>query len=497
LVGTIMGFRAFGRAGSALGEPPAPPKRSLLGFAALNPEAPRRESVRPKRLAPASARTGAERDAPVTRPPPEARTEPLGPSRWFYAMSGAICLLGASVIGIVFAEHGQSVPAAVVAASALSDRSLDAAPSAAPATQPVAGSPELRALVEAQIRLMSECRGDPTRCGGYAVFSRAALEPIDAASFAFSPQPRGPSPAWLQRLRVPDEVRAAGDDPSLRNAFDYRTRNIAGRADFQRMYYRCSAYEDIIDASLARYGAPAWLKAVVYQESGCDPMATSNVGAKGLWQFMPEAARAYGLRVLEDDIDQRLDPVRASDAAVHFLIDLRQELGAWDLALAAYNMGPFGVSALVAQAGGRATFGDLSGAGLLPHETAAYVPAIEAYALILENLRTVRLGGGGGHPQSLAEITVRPGTRLSLIARAAHTSTLHIREINRAFLRDTVPEGETTAWVPDSEAHRAQVFFEGPSDGDRADTCVPEDFDWGTTVLETSKFAKKCASGRP
>jgi hypothetical protein len=183
---------------------------------------------------------------------------------------------------------------------------------------------------------------------------------------------------------------------------------------------------------------------------------------------------------------------------VHFLTDLRQELGAWDLALAAYNMGPFGVTALVAQVGGRATFDDLVGAGLLPHETASYVPAIEAYALILENLHAVRLGGGGGHPQSLAEITVRPGTRLSLIARAAHTSTLHIRELNRAFLRDVVPNGETTAWVPDSEEHRAQVFLEGPIDDDRADTCVPEDFDWGTMVLEASKFAKKCIpQGRP
>jgi hypothetical protein len=92
---------------------------------------------------------------------------------------------------------------------------------------------------------------------------------------------------------------------------------------------------------------------------------------------------------------------------------------------------------------------------------------------------------------------VKPGTRLSLIARAAHTSTVHIREMNRAYLKDVVPQGETTAWVPDSESHRAQIFLDGTPADDTTDACVPEDFDWGTTVLETSRYAKKCARSAP
>jgi membrane-bound lytic murein transglycosylase D len=208
---------------------------------------------------------------------------------------------------------------------------------------------------------------------------------------------------------------------------------------------------------------------------------------------MPESARSYGLRVSEGEVDERLDPVRSTDAAIHFLTDLHHDLGAWDLALAAYNMGPFGIFVRIKQVGGKAGFWDLAQASLLPEETAGYVPAIEAFALVLENLRSLHLGGAGKHPQTTAEITVKPGTRLSLIARAAHTSTLVVKELNRAYLGDAVPDGETTAWVPESEAHRAQIFFDSPPPDDRVDTCVPEDFDWGTTVLETSKYAQKCA----
>jgi hypothetical protein len=72
---------------------------------------------------------------------------------------------------------------------------------------------------------------------------------------------------------------------------------------------------------------------------------------------------------------------------------------------------------------------------------------------------------------------------------------LRIRELNPAILRDVVPEGQTTVYVPDAEAHRAQVFLETLPPGDNRDTCVPEDFDWGAKSFDTSKFAASCAGG--
>jgi hypothetical protein len=358
-------------------------------------------------------------------------------------------------------------------------------------------TPELRALLEAQSKLAISCKNDPASCGrGWTPISRDAFNPVDRASLTLIPARETPLPAWLQRLKLPRDFPVR-DDPTLRAMFDFNTKNISGRQRFQAKLFECAAYDDIFDSTLVKYGAPSWLSAVVYQESGCDPRATSEVGARGLWQFMPESARAYGLRVVDGEIDERLNPLKSTDAAIHFLTDLQRKLGAWDLVLAAYNMGPFAVVARLAQAGESAGFWDLSHAGLLPDETAGYVPAIEAYALALQNLNRLQFSRDGKRLESTAEIIVKPGLRLSLIARAASTTTLHVRDLNPEFLRDVVPEGETTVRVPDAESHRAQVFVESWSPDDNRDTCVPEDFDWGAKQFDTSKFAKSCPQNAP
>jgi hypothetical protein len=358
-------------------------------------------------------------------------------------------------------------------------------------------TPQLRALLDIQSRMVSNCNDDPARCArGWARRSRDALEVVDAGTLLPpSPSPDGPRAAWLQRLKMPHDFPVQ-DAPSLRGVFDYETKNIAGRQHFQSKVFDCAAYADIFDDTLVKYGAPSWLTAVVFQESGCNPTATSEVGAKGLWQFMPESARAYGLRVVDDEVDERLNPVKSTEAAIHFLTDLQRKLGAWDLALAAYNMGPFAVTMRIAQVGGKAGFWDLERAGLLPEETAAYVPAIEAHALVLENLGRLQFSNVGKRPESTAEIMVKAGTRLSLVARAAATTTLRIRELNPEFLRDVVPDGEVTARVPD-DAHRAQTFLETLPPDDEKDLCVPENFDWGAQNFETSKYAAACTRPAP
>ncbi len=358
-------------------------------------------------------------------------------------------------------------------------------------------TPELRALIDAETRIAASCRDDPSRCSrGWARRSREVLDSPDAGTLSSLPAPtEGPPSAWLTRLKVPADC-GIRDEPSLRGVFDYESKNISGRQQFQQKIFECAAYSDIFESTFIKYGAPTWLTAVVFQESGCDPRAASPVGARGLWQFMPDAGRAYGLRVVEDDVDERLNPVKSTEAGVHFLTDLRRKLGSWDLALAAYNMGPFGVATRIAQVGGKATFWDLARAGLLPDETSAYVPAIEAHALILANIQRLQFSNDGKRLESTAEILVKAGTRLSLIARAAATSTLRIRQLNPEFLRDVVPDGEASARVPDAEAHRAQTFLEQHATDDDRDLCVPDDFDWGIKPFETSKYAATCERGK-
>jgi membrane-bound lytic murein transglycosylase D len=356
-------------------------------------------------------------------------------------------------------------------------------------------TPQLRALIDAQSRLASNCKNDSPQCRSpWTAFAREAMDP-NQAPITLEPAPAAaPLSSWLVKLKKPADFPLV-EHPLLKGAYDYDAKHIVGHAQFQQTYRRCSEYSDIIEGALLKYGAPTWLVAVVYQESQCDPLAKSPVGAAGLWQFMPESARAYDLRVVEDEVDERLNPIKATDAGVRFLTDLERKLGSWDLALAAYNVGPYGVAARLNRVGGKAGFWDLVRAGLLPDETARYVPAIEAHALVLNNMAALDFDRGGSPKDDAADVRVRSGTRLSLVARAANTSTLRIHDLNLDFLEEVVPNGETTVRVPGSEARGAQDFLDTVPPSDKRDLCVPKNFDWGKTDFDTSPYAKSCGQG--
>ncbi|MEL6252935.1 MAG: lytic transglycosylase domain-containing protein [Bacteroidota bacterium] len=106
--------------------------------------------------------------------------------------------------------------------------------------------------------------------------------------------------------------------------------------------------------------------------------ATSAVGAKGFWQFMPATARQYGLEV-SDQVDERLHPDKATYAAARFLKAAHKQLGEWTLVAAAYNMGPTGVERAVKNNGTR----DYFQMDLNP-ETGAYLYRILGYKSVLE-----------------------------------------------------------------------------------------------------------------
>ncbi len=358
-------------------------------------------------------------------------------------------------------------------------------------------SPELRALLDEEAALqakllgMQKCEGDPETCKAMEKTRAFLVGDVPGTLVKRSGNPS--QRRWLGGMKMPDVP--VSDDERVRKVFEYYTENQVGRELFQSMLFRCGAYRDLIKSTLIRYGLPSGVLAVVFLESGCIPTAKSPVGAMGLWQLMPATGRAYHLRVT-DGIDERRSPPKSTEAAVRFLADVHQKLGSWELVFAAYNAGPFGILARIERAGGNATFWDLADNDLLPEETANYVPIIEAFALILENLRRLRFASSQLRaPENTADLDVPPGTRLSLVARAASSSVHQIRALNLDILADRVPGGiqdKIAVQVPKDVVWQAREALQDIlARNDDADLCVPETFDWGRQRF-TAEMEARC-----
>ena len=200
-------------------------------------------------------------------------------------------------------------------------------------------------------------------------------------------------------------------DAALRNARQPAVENrdpgpaavnfpAAGPAPHPAARARVELLRPRVEPILRSEGVPAEMTAVLLVESAGNPRALSPKGARGLWQFMPETARRYGLRV-DAERDDRLDLELSTRAAARYLRDLHQRFGDWPLALAAYNAGAVQVERAV-RLGGAPDFWRLSAQGLLPQETRAYVPAV------FRAMPPARLPGAPALPSQLGRSAPRP-----------------------------------------------------------------------------------------
>jgi len=138
---------------------------------------------------------------------------------------------------------------------------------------------------------------------------------------------------------------------TLRESAD-QIRFQRGQADkFREGLVRSGQWEDHIEGVFRDRGMPPELAALPHVESSFNPLAHSHAGAAGLWQFMPSTGRRF-LRI-DRAADDRLDPLRSSEAAASFLRESYDMTGTWPLALTGWNHGPGGVARAVRQLGTR------------------------------------------------------------------------------------------------------------------------------------------------
>ncbi|MEB2312292.1 MAG: transglycosylase SLT domain-containing protein [Sorangiineae bacterium] len=318
--------------------------------------------------------------------------------------------------------------------------------------------PELRALDDAERALFPKPLDGasagwswdlpgPVEHGGAEVVA-SGLPPGAVARAPADDDTAATTAEWLRSLTMPNlPVRL---DPRVVTYLEFYRDDPRGKSIAHVWAKKSGRYAPALKAALAKAGLPTDLVWLSLIESGHNPTIVSPAGAAGLWQFMPDAGRLYGLTV-DRWVDERLDPERATAAAVRYLSDLHRRFGNWDLAMAAYNMGFGGLSRAIRKYNSN-DFWELARyeAGI-PWETTLYVPKILAIAIVMNNKKAFGIDDVTPAPAvEFDTVLVAPGVPMGEVARAASTTAAALGELNPAYLvgrtPPTAPGAGQRAW---------------------------------------------------
>ena len=216
-----------------------------------------------------------------------------------------------------------------------------------------------------------------------------------------------------------------------------------------RMMRMSDYYFPIFEEALGRYNLPYELKYLPIIESALNPIARSYVGAAGLWQFMPATGKLYGLEI-NSLVDERMDPLKATEAACRFLSSMYNIYKDWNLVIAAYNCGSGNVNKAIRRANGKRDFWSIY--PFLPRETRNYVPIFIAanYAMNYGQEHGICKA-----PVEKAMITDTICTtdriHLQQISDNLGISMDELRRLNPQYSRDILPGGKPYALCLPSE----------------------------------------------
>lgn len=142
---------------------------------------------------------------------------------------------------------------------------------------------------------------------------------------------------------------------------------------------RANRYFPVLAPILKKNGLPADMIYLAVIESSLNPRALSPAKAAGLWQLMPATGKEYGLEV-NDDVDERYDPVKATEAASRYLKNAYAKYGNWESVAASYNGGMARISKELGAQQAESAFNLY-----LADETMRYIFRMLAMKLIMEN----------------------------------------------------------------------------------------------------------------
>lgn len=232
------------------------------------------------------------------------------------------------------------------------------------------------------------------------------------------------------------------------NLYTIRKRNLSSKILAWSKYY-FPMFEEALD----RANMPMELKYLAVIESALNPMATSPVGAAGMWQFMAPTGRMYGLKTTAI-YDERRDVQKSTEAAIKYLRNSYRIYGDWLLVIASYNCGPGNVNKAIRKAGGVKNFWAIQ--KYLPGETRGYVPAFIAAAYMMNYASEHNL-----YPAENFDIEFHTDTihvdasyNLNLLANNLEMSLNELLDYNPALRRSVIPYGveKVTLTLPYNKA---------------------------------------------
>ena len=231
-------------------------------------------------------------------------------------------------------------------------------------------------------------------------------------------------------------------------------------------------YFPLFEEALIKYGLPMELKYLPIIESALNPGANSVASAVGLWQFMYSTGKMYKLEI-NSFVDERRDPIKATDAAVRYLKELYNIYKDWHLVIAAYNCGPGNVNKAIKRSGDVKDYWKIY--YRLPKETRGYVPAFIAANYVMNYYQNHQIyPKSPDFPIITDTIMVNDYLNFNQISEVIGIPVEQIRTLNPQYYRDIIPankdksyslvlpQDEISAYLENESAihdHRRTEFF--------------------------------------
>jgi len=211
------------------------------------------------------------------------------------------------------------------------------------------------------------------------------------------------------------------------------------KKSFERLLGLSEYYFPMFEEQLAKNNIPLEVKYLAIVESALNPKAVSHMGATGLWQFMYATGKQYNLEVSSFK-DDRIDPLKSSEAAAKFLGDLYKIFGDWDLVLASYNAGPGNVSKAIRRSNGLTNYWNIR--PNLPRETQNYLPAFYATMYIFEYAKEHGIKANANIPMKLVQtdtVAVKRMMSFDQISKLLDVSQEELEFLNPTYKLKVVP----------------------------------------------------------